>query len=201
MKTLLRTLALVLGAACLVAGTAALADARTAAYIGDDDADINIHVLDNHRSSVRMHGDDVVITARDESEALITPAGDLYIRGKAVAETEEQRKLLRRYSAGIRNIEARGMQIGRDAIHMVSGIMGVVVADLFADGGDERMDRDARVAAEPLKQEARALCKDVQVERQVQAAVVVQFPAFQPYAVIDTKSDHDCRVDDNDIEV
>ena len=39
MKTLLRSLPLVLGAVCLVAGSAALGDARTDAYNGDDDTD------------------------------------------------------------------------------------------------------------------------------------------------------------------
>ena len=201
MKTLLRTLALVLGAACLVAGSAALGDARTDAYNGDDDSDMNIHVLDHHHTSVRLRGDDVVITARDHSEARVTPAGDLYIEDKAVAVSADQRKLLRRYNSGIHNIEARGMQIGRDALHMVGGIMGVVVADLFTDDADARINRDAERAAEPLKQEARALCKDVQAERQVQAAIVAGVPSFRPYAVIDTASDHDCHVDDNDIEV
>lgn len=201
MKTLLRTLPLVLGAACLAVGSAALADARTDAYHDDDDSGMNIHVLDNHHSSVRMYGDDVVITAHDHSEARITPAGDLYIRDEAVAVSADQRKLLRRYNTGVRNIEARGLQIGRDALHMVGGIMGVVVADLFTDDADEHIDRDAERAAEPLKQEARALCKDVQSERKVQAAIVAGLPAFRPYAVIDTASDHDCHVDDNDIEV
>lgn len=205
MKTLFRSLPLVLGAACMVAASAALGDARTAAY-NDDSAgsDMGLHVLTgHHHTSVRMDGDDVVITARDHSEARVTPAGDFYIEDKAVAVSPEQRKLLRSYSLGIHNIERRGIQIGRDALHMVGGIMGVVVADLFSGevGDDNRIEADARSVAGPLKQEARALCKDVQAERQVQAAIVAGLPAFQPYAVIDTKPDHDCHVDDDDIEV
>jgi hypothetical protein len=204
MKTLLRSLPLMLGAACLVAGPAALGDARTAAY-DDDSLGMNIHVLEgHHHTGVRMDGDDVVITAHDHSKARITPAGDLYIEDKAVAVSVDQRKLLRRYNSGVHNIETRGMQIGRDAVRMVGGIMGVVMADLFSNGFDDddhKIDADAERAAEPLKQEARALCKDVQAERKVQAAIAAGIPAFQPYAVIDTQSDHDCHVDDDDIEV
>jgi hypothetical protein len=200
MKTLLRSLPLMLGAVCLVAGSAAIGDARTDAYNDDDSTDL--HISSHHVDGVHMRGQDVVITARDGSEAIVTPAGDLYIDDRTVAVTADQRKLLSRYTAGIRNIESRGLQIGRDALHMVGGIMGVVVADLFSDGDDkDQIDHDARVAAEPLKREARALCKDVQAERKVQSAIVAQLPAFQPYAVIDTKSDHDCHVDDNDIEI
>src|ERR1700742_3492757 len=100
MKTLLRSLPLMLGAACLVAGSAALSDARTAAYDDGDAADMNIHVLGgHHHTGVRMDGDDVVITARDHSKARVTPAGDLYIEDKAVAVTVDQRKLLRRYNS------------------------------------------------------------------------------------------------------
>lgn len=198
MKTLLRSLPLMLGAACLVVGSAALGDARTEAY-NDDDLDVNVHVLRHGTTDIRMHDDEVVITARDGSEARVTSAGDLTIRGQAVAVSGDQRKLLRRYTTGIRNIEQRGMQIGRDAMHMVGGIMGVLVADLFSGDMDDhgKIDADARSVAEPLKQEARALCKDVQAERQVQAAIVAQFPAFQPYAVIDTEPEHNCHVDDD----
>src|SRR5579885_1849073 len=103
MKTLLRSLALVLGAACLVAASAALGDARTDAYNDDDAGDMDIHVFDHHHTSVHMSGDDVVITARDHSQARVIPAGDLYIRDQAVAVDANERKLLSRYNAGIRN--------------------------------------------------------------------------------------------------
>jgi hypothetical protein len=155
----------------------------------------------HHHTSVRMDGDEVVITARDHSEARVTKSGELYIDDKQVVVDGDERKLLSRYNAGVRNIEARGIQIGHDALHMVGGIMGMVVADLFSDDSDGRIDRDARRAAEPIKQEALALCKDVQAERQLQSAIVAVLPAFAPYAVIDTKPDHDCHVDDDDIEV
>jgi hypothetical protein len=203
MKTLFRSLPLVLGAACLVAGSAALGDARTAAYNDDGDSNVHIRVLRHGDTDVRMRDGEVVITARDGSEARVTQAGDLYIRDQAVTVSADQRKLLRRYNTGIRNIEARGMQIGRDALHMVGGIMGVVVANLFSGdiGDDNKIEADARSVAAPLKQEARGLCQDVQTERQVQAAIAAGLPAFQPYAVIYAESDHDCHVDDGDIQV
>ena len=201
MKHIHRIPAILIGAACITAMGTALADARTAAY--NEPGDIHVGIDVDSDSRIHMDGDDVVIRARDGSEARISPDGDLDIDGKPVAVNGDERKLLRRYHLGIRNIEARGMQIGRDALHLVGGIVGTVVADLFTYGSDDdkQIDRDAERQAEPLKQEARALCKDVQAERQVQGAIVSQLPAFKPYAVIDTKSDHDCHVDDNDIEV
>jgi len=202
MKNIHRIPAILIGSACILCMDAALADARTAAYNDPDDVHISAGVGTFGDSQIDMDGDDVVITARDHSKARISPSGDLSIAGKTVAVNDDERKLLRRYGLGVRDIRARGMQIGRDALNMVGGIVGTVVSDLFTGGDDDqRIDRDARAKAEPLKQEARALCKDVQSERQVQAALVAELPAFQPYAVIDTKSEHDCHVDDNDIEV
>ena len=201
MKNIHRITAILLGAACIGAMGDALADARTDAYHEPGDVHVGINVFGDSRIS--MDGADVLITGRDGGKARITPAGDLSIDGHAVAVTIDQRRLLARYSLGIHNIERRGLQIGHDALHLVGGIMSTVVADLFsADGVDDKqIDRDAERQAQPLKQEARALCNDVQSERQVQADIVSQLPAFRPYAVIDTESDHDCHVDDHDIEV
>lgn len=201
MKNIHRIPAILLGAACLAAMGTALADARTDAYNEPDDIHVGFDVGSDSR--IHMDGDDVVIKAHDGSHARITPAGDLYIDGKPVSVNGDERKLLVRYHLGIRNIEQRGIQIGRDALHLAGGVIGAVVADLFSEDGvdDQQIDRDAKRRAEPLKQEARALCKDVQAERQVQAAIAIQLPAFMPYAVIDTESAHDCHVDDNDIEV
>ena len=201
MKNIHRIPAILIGAACIVAAGSALADARTAAYNEPGDFHVGINVLGDSRIS--LDGDDVVIKARDGSLARITAAGDLSIEGKTVAVNDGERKLLRRYHLGIHSIEDRGMQIGRDAMHLAGGVIGTVMADLFSAGevDDKQIDRDAERQAEPIKQEARALCKDVQSERQLQSALVAQLPAFQPYAVIHSDSDHDCHVDDNDIEV
>jgi len=206
MKTNTQITAILLGAACLLSVDTALADARTAAYAhpaaytesGDG---IDIHV-DSDDDNVTLSGDDVVITAKDGSEARVTPAGDLTIRDRPVAVDDYTRKLLRSYVLGIHDIRDRGMQIGRSAVAMVGGMLGTLVADLVSgDGGDDhgQIDRDMRAKAEPLKQQARALCKDVQAERQVQAAIVAKLPAFRPYAVINTKSEHDCHVDDTEV--
>jgi hypothetical protein len=184
---------------------AALADARTAAYAHpaaytETHDGIDIHV-DSKDDNITMRGDDVVIKADDGSEAVVSPAGDLTIRSKSVAVDDYTRKLLRSYVLGIHDIRARGMEIGRSALTMVSGMLGTLVADLVTSGddSDKQIDKDMRAKVEPLKQQARALCKDVQAERLVQAAIVAKLPAFQPYAVIDTQSEHDCHVDGNEV--
>jgi hypothetical protein len=205
MKTLLRISPLLFGAVCLTAGSAALSDARTAAYNESANESGDIHVgVDVDTGQIHMDGDDAVITAHDGSVARISPLGDLSIRGKAVAVSPSQRQLLQRYAAGIRNIQDRGLAIGEHAVQMVGGMLGTLVSSLFEVGGDadsKDLDQRMRAKAEPLKEEARALCKDVKAEKRTQDAIAASLPAFQPYAVIEPHPEHSCHIDGDDIEV
>ena len=159
-------------------------------------ADVRINNVDS--TDISLRGEDVVITASDMSEALITPAGDLRIAGKPVAVNGDERALLKKYSAGMLDIQERGMRIGRHAVDMVGGMVGTLVEDLIADGADDKkLDKDMKAKAEPLKDEARALCADVKIQKQLQQQIVAVLPAFRPYAVIDTDSENNCHVDDN----
>ncbi len=178
----------------LYAGAACLALASATAY-----ADVRVNAAHHVHSDIGFSGEDVVITADDDSEARITPAGDLFIRGKAVDVNDAQRQLLLRYSHGIRDIEMRGLHIGESAVNMVGGMLGTLVAEALGGADDQEIERQANAKAEPIKQQARALCKDVQAERQVQEQLSAQLPAFKPYAVIDTDSEHDCHIDDREV--
>lgn len=198
MKTILRSLPLLIGAVCLTIASLALGDARTAAYHDADSTGIHVAVFD--RNNINIVDGDVIITASDGSEARVTPDGDLSIRGKHVSVSSDQRKLLRHYAGGIRDIQERGIEIGEHAVSMVGSMLGTLVSGMFdEDRGD--LDQEMRAKAEPLKEEGRALCKDVKTEKKLQDQIVATLPAFQPYAVIDPHPEHDCHVDDNDIEV
>jgi hypothetical protein len=203
MKTVLRISPLLFGTACLIAGSAALSDARTTAYNesnnGSGDIHVGVDVDVDTGNQIHMDGGDVVITARDGSVARITPLGDLDIRGKAVTVNPSQRQLLQRYAAGIRDIQDRGLEIGEHAVQMVGGMLGTLVSSIFEDGDSQDLDQKMRAKAEPLKEEARALCKDVKSERQVQDAIAASLPAFQPYAVIEPHPEHSCHIDDEEV--
>lgn len=199
MNTVLRISPLLFGAACLVAGSAAFSDARTAAYNGSNNGygDFHVDVDVDTGNQIHMDRGDVVITARDGSVARVTPQGDLDIRGKAVTVTPGQRQLLQHYAAGIRDIQDRGLEIGQHAVQMVGGMLGTLVSSLLVDGGDSQdLDQKMRAKAEPLKDEARALCKDVKDEKKVQDAITASLPAFQPYAVIEPHPEQSCHIDD-----
>lgn len=165
-------------------------------------ADVRINSVnaDNVMSSnIALRGGDVVITASDDSVARVTPLGDLLIRNKRVAVTDDERKLLKQYSAGIYDIQQHGIEIGERAVNMVGGMVGTLVTDLLGGSDDRQMDRDMKAKAEPIREEALELCTTVKSVRHIQESLADELPAFRPYAVIDTDSEHDCHIDnDND---
>jgi hypothetical protein len=82
-------------------------------------------------------------------------------------------------------------------------MLGTLVSSLVEDGGDtdnnKDLDQKMKARAEPLKEEARALCKDVKSEKQVQDQIAVALPAFQPYAVIEPHPEHSCHIDGDEV--
>ncbi len=165
-------------------------------FAGGAGADVRLNNVNS--TDIYLRGEDVVITARDMSEALITPDGEFRIDGKPVALTGNQRTLLKKYSAGILDIQERGVRIGQHAVDMVGGMVGTLVSDLMSsDSDDAKLDKDMKAKAEPLKDEARELCTDVKIQKQLQQQIVAALPAFRPYAVIDTDSENNCHVDDD----
>jgi hypothetical protein len=200
MNTSLRIVPLLFGVACLTAATV-FADARTDAYAHSEDDDVHVGVMEH--DGIDIVNGDVVITADDGSVARIDPTGGLSIRGKPVSVNPEQRKLLQRYALGIRDIQERGIEIGEHAVQMVGGMLGTLVSSLVSDAGDldddKDLDQKMKAKAEPLRDEALALCKDVKSERQVQEAIAESLPAFEPYAVIERHPEHSCHIDGQEV--
>ena len=137
---------------------------------------------------------DVVITARDHTQAHITRSGALIIDGRAVAVNTQQRSLLLKYADGIDNIGRQGMQVSTEAVNMVGDFVGVLVSDLLTDTDKNQMDRDVKARAEPLKIAARSLCESVKAQRRLQDDITDEIPAFKPYAVLDQDN---CHVDED----
>ena len=164
-------------------------------------AQADVRVQSSRHSNIDFRADDLVITNGADDEARIAPAGDLVIAGKTVAVNAGQRKLLQQYYGGMRDIEHHGLAIGEHALDMVGGMLGTLLTAVLSGDEDKDLDRKMHEKAEPLKDEARALCKDVKDERTLQDKIAGEIPAFKPYAVIDKDSEHDCHIDGDDIEV
>ena len=185
MKTTLKIQAMLLGAGLALAAA----------------AEADVRIQSGRDSNIAFQSNDLVITNSANDEARISPTGDLVVAGKAMTVTAGQRKLLQQYYGGMRDIEYRGLAIGEHALGMVGGMLGTLLSAILSGDEDKDLDRKMRENAGPLKDEARALCKDVRDERALQDKIAAEVPAFRPYAVMDAESEHDCHIDDNDTEV
>lgn len=150
--------------------------------------------VDDGAIHIDRESGDVVITARDHTQAHITRSGALIIDGRAVTVNTQQRSLLLKYADGIDNIERQGLKVGTQAVNMVGDFVGVLVSDLLTDTDKHQMDRDVKARAEPLKTAARSLCESVKAQRRLQDDITDEIPAFKPYAVLDQDN---CHVDED----
>ena len=153
---------------------------------------ISINVDDD--DDVRVDGDEIVITAEDDSEATVEPDGTLRVDGRRVAMAERDRQALVLYNRTLRNVKDRAIELGVQgaglALHAVTE---AVVA--VATGKPERAERRVERHAEDLKDNARRLCQEMREVEQLQDTVAARVAAFRPYAVIELDED-DCQVDD-----
>lgn len=144
---------------------------------------------------IDLDGDDVVLTAEDGSRARITPAGELFVRGRRVATGAVERRALRHYNESVHGIVELGMELGIQGAGLAFAALGEVVAAL-ASGDPERAERRVERRAEPIKEGARELCREVQALALIQESIATRLPAFRPYAVLEEDAGEDCRVED-----
>ncbi|HEY3859141.1 MAG TPA: hypothetical protein VGM47_05950 [Gammaproteobacteria bacterium] len=155
-------------------------------------------LIDSHTDAhIKVSGADVIITAKDDSQARITAAGNLSIGGRPVMVSAGQRQLLQKYSSGIFDMEHRGTQIGTQSLFTMVGGMGMVVAALLTGEDEKQMNADLDAKVAPLEDEGRALCKVFKSQIVLQDEISTSLPAFKPYAVIeDDDGKNNCHIDD-----
>lgn len=154
--------------------------------------------IDSHAAAdIRISGTDVIITAKDDSQARISAAGDLSIRGKPVTVSAEQRMLLQQYSSGVFDMERRGMGISEQSLIMMGSAMGTLVAALLTGEDKKELDADLNAKVAPLKDQGRALCNEFKSQIVLQDKISTSLPAFKPYTVIeDDDPKGECHMDD-----
>lgn len=155
------------------------------------DADVRIAAYTDNEH-IEFSGDDIVITADDQSQARITPVGDLRIAGKPVSLNATQRTLLVQYADGIHGIAHQGMRIGSEGARMAVDILGDVFGALMDGDSAHEIDAKAEAHAAGIKATVRVLCDDLRSVQGVQTRLVGALTNFQPYAVITDDSVGKC---------
>lgn len=193
MNTSMRTLAISTAIVCLSAPAAM-------AHSNDGDSDYSHHhhhgIIVDGGHNIHVVNGDVVITA-DKGEARITGKGELYVNGKSVPVTDQQKVELLQYSSSVKDLETHAMQLGLNAAGFAAGIVGEVIADLFSGEDEDQIDKDAHARANEFKKNALPLCNDVRSIKKLQDKLAIDIPSFKPFAVVEGKDADDCEQDIN----
>lgn len=149
--------------------------------------DHGIHVKDG----------DVIIDNHTGGEARITTSGSLFIDGKTVAVTDQQKVKLLEYANTVKDMEAQAIKLGMDAAGFAMDVVGDVIADLLSGEDEDDIEKHANVRANKFKKRALPICKDVKSLRILQSELTASIPSFRPFAVIEDEDSRDCEHDIN----
>ena len=129
---------------------------------------------------------------RTDSDAEITPEGDLLIAGEPVAVDAAQRELLLEYRRNVTEVAMAGARIGLQGADLATAAMGEAFRGVM--GGDtEGMDARIEAEAEKIKAEARKLCDHLEPLYESQHAIAASIPELAPYATMTRDDIVECR--------
>lgn len=137
---------------------------------------------------------DVIVHARDGSDARITAAGDLDIRGKNVAVTPAQRKLLQGYHADATTLRRDAIATGKAGVETGMHALDAVAKGL-ASGNPDSIDSEVNGRANKVDALAHAVCQDLARLYADQGQVTAATTTFGPYATIEPHEVSDCHGD------
>ena len=148
----------------------------------------NIDFGGNHRGS-----DD-----SNDSDAEITPEGDLLIDGKEIAVDAQERAMLLAYRKHITEVALAGAKIGMQGAELAKTAMGEAFRGVLS-GNTEEME--AKIEAEAAKIEAQVvvLCDRLAPLLETQQALAASIPELEPYATMTQDDVDDCYDEHGDV--
>ena len=127
-----------------------------------------------------------------DSDAEITPEGDLLIAGRPVAVDAAQRELLLEYRRNVTEVAMAGARIGLQGADLATAAMGEAFRGAL--GGDTKgMEARIEAEAEKIKAEAVKLCDHLQPLYDTQQALAESIPDLAPYASMTQDDIDECR--------
>lgn len=131
-----------------------------------------------------------------DSDAEITPAGDLLVDGKPVEVDAAERAMLLAYREQIGDLAVAGAKIGLQGAKLATAAMGEAVRGALSGNTD---DMEARIEAEAEKIRAQVdtLCDGMAPLLATQQALAASIPELVPYATM-TQADVDQCYDDSE---
>lgn len=139
----------------------------------------------------------IVIKAPDQPKARVTPEGSLLLDEKPVTLSATGQAAMARYYAVGRGFGNQAVQLGFDSAGFAAHTVGKVFEGLL-HGDTSQIEKDAKQGSEAIKDQAKALCQNLQDWRSAQDAAAAVVPEFKPYALIGAHDVDHCSVDDDD---
>lgn len=151
----------------------------------------------SRHSSVFQHlsiagNGDVIVHARNGTDARITAAGDLDLDRKPVAVTPAQRPLLEAYHADALALRRDAIATGKAGAGLGLNALGTVAKGL-ASGDPDSIDKKLQPQADKVDALGQKVCVDLAALHAAQDKLVSALPAFQPYATIESHDASECH--------
>jgi hypothetical protein len=135
---------------------------------------------------------DVIVHARNGTNARITSAGDLTIAGKPVAIDSGQRQLLVGYRTDAVALRKDAIATGKAGAKLGLNALGTVAKGL-ASGAPDSIDKQLQPQADKVSGLGQKVCRDLAALHAAQGKLAAAIPAFTPYATIEPHDVSECR--------
>lgn len=137
---------------------------------------------------------DLIVHARNGTNARITPAGDLTIAGKPVAVDGTQRRLLTGYRTDAVTLRKDAIATGKAGASLGLNALGTVAKGL-ASGDPDSIDKQLQPQTDKIDTLGQKVCRDLAALYAAQGKLVAAISTFSPYATIESHEVSECRDD------
>lgn len=127
----------------------------------------------------------------NETDAEITPEGDLLIGGEPVEVDAEERAMLLAYRQQVTDVALAGANIGMQGADLATKAMGEAFRGILSGNTGEM---EAKIEAEAAKIQAQVvvLCDRLAPLLETQQALAASIPELRPYATMDQDDVDEC---------
>lgn len=194
-----------LRAACLVAGTVALAacgagqpSTASSAAAGASSGSPISAAIDRamDAAQAKLASGNIDISNGDlHPKAEITPQGDLLIAGKPVPLSTAQRQEVLAYRARLVAIAQQGIAVGRQGATLGVNAASAAIAGAFSGQSEQQIRQHVEAQTSGIRAAAAKICDGLPALMAGQQKLAADVPAFRPYATTTQHDIDDCRKD------
>lgn len=128
----------------------------------------------------------------DGSNVELSPTGDLFINGTAIALNDSQRAITVQYRKQMVDIAEAGIEIGVQGANLGARAAGEALKGIFS-GDTDKIEARVNAEAEKLQASASKICDKMPALMATQQQLAAAVPEFRPYAKMEQSDIDECR--------